>query len=110
MRPHSSTRTQKSLRIIYHDVTNPIVIKAIEQDFLIQIKLWQVPYQYTAINKKFWEELIAYLPLIPHGQHTKRNNLGGYIEKNRPQGDLISHFLFFKIRKTDYEDLEINLK
>jgi hypothetical protein len=28
------------------------------------------------INKKFWEELIAYFPLIGHGPHRKRHNYG----------------------------------
>jgi hypothetical protein len=26
------------------------------------------------INKKFWEEVIAYFTLIRHGPHRKRNN------------------------------------
>jgi hypothetical protein len=26
---------------------------------------------YTCKNKKFWEELIAYFPLIQHGPHRK---------------------------------------
>jgi hypothetical protein len=28
-------------------------------------------------NKKFWEEIIAYFPLIRHGPHRKRNK---YVE------------------------------
>jgi hypothetical protein len=31
-------------------------------------EVWEDDMQY----KKFWEELIAYLPLIRHGPHTKR--------------------------------------
>jgi hypothetical protein len=42
-------------------------------------------------NKKFWEELIAYFPLIRHGLHRKRQNEGGI---HRQQGDLISLPLF----------------
>jgi hypothetical protein len=39
------------------------------------------------INKKFWEELIAYFPVIQHGPHRKPNNfLGGGTQ----QGYLIS--------------------
>jgi hypothetical protein len=37
-------------------------------------------------NKKFWEELIAYFPLIRHGPHRKRNN---YVDTHRQQGDHI---------------------
>jgi hypothetical protein len=37
-------------------------------------------------NKKFWEELIAYFPLIRHGLHRKRNK---YVNTHRQQSDLI---------------------
>jgi hypothetical protein len=56
------------------------------------------------INNKFSEELIACYPLIQHGPHRKRKNLGGgYTECPLPsndkgtyghQGDLISILLF----------------
>jgi hypothetical protein len=29
-------------------------------------------FQWLREDKKFWEELIAYFPLIRHGSHTKR--------------------------------------
>jgi hypothetical protein len=31
--------------------------------------------------KKFWEELIAYFPLIRHGPHKKQNNLDTQIDR-----------------------------
>jgi hypothetical protein len=37
-------------------------------------------------NQKFWEELIAYFPLIRHGPHRKRNK---YVDTHRQQDDLI---------------------
>jgi hypothetical protein len=37
-------------------------------------------------DKKFWEELIAYFPLIQHGPHRKWNNNG---DTQRQRGDLI---------------------
>jgi hypothetical protein len=41
-------------------------------------------------NKKFWEELIAYFPLIRHGPHRKRNNyVDTQRQAHRQQGDLI---------------------
>jgi hypothetical protein len=49
-------------------------------------------------NKKFWEELITYSPLIRHGQHTKRKTEGGY--RDRQQGDLINLLLFFQNKET----------
>jgi hypothetical protein len=42
------------------------------------------------INKKFWEELIAYFPLIQYGPHRKLNNyVDTHRQANRQQGDLI---------------------
>jgi hypothetical protein len=42
-------------------------------------------------DKKFWEELIAYVSLILYGRHIKRKNQG----RNRQQGNLIN-LLFLK--------------
>jgi hypothetical protein len=45
------------------------------------------------MHKKFWEELIAYFPLIPHGPHTKPKNkkkLEEYTQAHRKQTDLIN--------------------
>jgi hypothetical protein len=44
------------------------------------------PKKESKNNKKFWEELIAYFPLIPHAPHIK--TLGGR-HRYRQQGDLI---------------------
>jgi hypothetical protein len=38
------------------------------------------------LNKKFWEELMAYFRLVRHEPHRKRNN---YEDTHRQQGDLI---------------------
>jgi hypothetical protein len=40
------------------------------------------------LDKNFWEELIAYFPLIRHGPHRKRKIKGG--QTHREQDDLIS--------------------
>jgi hypothetical protein len=39
-----------------------------------------------SLNKKFWEELMSYFPLIRNGLHRKQKNWGAH----RQQGDLIS--------------------
>jgi hypothetical protein len=39
-------------------------------------------------NEKFWEEAIAYFPLIQHGEHRKRKQNWGI---HRQQDDLMSH-------------------
>jgi predicted metallo-beta-lactamase superfamily hydrolase len=43
-------------------------------------------------NKKFWEEVIAYFPLIQHGPHGKRNNfVDTHRQTYRQQGNHIIH-------------------
>jgi hypothetical protein len=51
-------------------------------------------------NKKFWEELIAYFPLIRHGPHRKRKTWR--YTRTDTQTARLSHkpsIIFFKVRK-----------
>jgi hypothetical protein len=43
-----------------------------EPDRLIPYHLIMITEYNTYLNEKFWEELVAYFPLIRHGSHTKR--------------------------------------
>jgi hypothetical protein len=38
---------------------------------------------YNKGNKKFWEDVIAYFPLIGHGPHRKRKKIMGDIQTAR---------------------------
>jgi hypothetical protein len=33
---------------------------------------YNLPFQFLLNNKKFWKDLIAFFPLMPHGLHRKR--------------------------------------
>jgi hypothetical protein len=61
-----------------------------------------VLYSADKNNRKFWEELIAYFPLILHGPHRKLKIRGihrhtdGQREIHREQGDLISLLVLFQ--------------
>jgi hypothetical protein len=49
-------------------------------------------------NKKFWEEIIAYFPLMQHRPHTKQKIRGG-IKMCRQQSGVKASFYLFKIKK-----------
>jgi hypothetical protein len=53
------------------------------------------------INKKFWEELIAYFPLIRHGSHSKGKNKGDTQTDRRTDREQTkgASFYFLKIGK-----------
>jgi hypothetical protein len=42
-------------------------------------------------SKKFWEELIAYFPLIRHGPHRKPKNYGGGHIDTKRQDDFVRY-------------------
>jgi hypothetical protein len=61
-------------------------------------------------NEKFWEELVAYFPLIRHGPHRKRKSED--TPTHRQQGDLIRLLLFFqnnesRLKRSRNKDTEV---
>jgi hypothetical protein len=84
---------QVIIRIIHFSLVNYHTAKAPytrhaglakEDRLIMQYKLCPFLHVTRIINKMLCEELIAYFPLIRHGPHRKRNNLGGGIHRQQP--------------------------
>jgi hypothetical protein len=70
------------------------------------------------IDKKFWEELIAYIPLLRDGPHRKQKNEGdtqtkcnnrAHTQTHGQEGDLISLLTKIKMtcRRTDRQQIDL---